>query len=57
MPDQFMRLGTRYVKKKKNTIEKKKIPVQVKNQFANKKKYVAWFLGGYCKLSRLNIKK
>ena len=45
MPDQFMKLGTRYVnypdkKKKKNTIEKKKIPVQVKNQFANKKKKI-----------------
>ena len=45
MPDHFMKLGTRYVnyqdpKKKKNTIEKKKVPVQVKNQLADKKKYI-----------------
>jgi len=42
MPDYFMKLGTRYVnyqdqKKKKNTIEKKKVPVQVKNQSTDKK--------------------
>ena len=42
MSDHFMKLGTRYVnyqdpKKKKNTIEKKKVPVQVKNQLADKK--------------------
>ena len=42
MPNHFMKLGTRYVnyqdpKKKKNTIEKKKVPVQVKNEIADKK--------------------
>ena len=45
MPDHFMTLGTRYVnyqdpKKKKNTIEKKKVSVQVKNQLTDKKKYL-----------------
>ena len=45
MADHFMKLGTRYVnyqdpKKKKNTIEKKKVPVQVKNQLADKKIYI-----------------
>ena len=57
MPDHFMKLGTRYVnyqdpKKKKNTIEKKKVPVQVKNQIADKKKYI-WLhrlVKHYCKL-------
>ena len=45
MPNHFLKLGTRYVnypdkKKKKNTIEKKKIPVQVKNQLVDKKIYI-----------------
>ena len=45
MPDRFMKLGTLYVNykdrnKKKNTIEKKKPPVKVKNQLDDKKKYL-----------------
>ena len=41
MPDHFLKLGTRYVnyqdpKKKKNTIEKRKVPVKVKNEIADK---------------------
>ena len=40
-----MKLGTLYVNykdktKKKNTIEKKKVPVKIKNQLADKKKYL-----------------
>ena len=42
MPDHFLKLGTRYVnyqdpKKKENTIKKRKVPVKVKNEIADKK--------------------